>query len=108
MPLALLLLAADPLNPSFPTQQPDNLLSLATGYSSTRQIGLRRELTKSLASETVPNHQEILATSPTKKKKKNKSTPVLPLFYKATHSSVSPEYKSKNISTNVSSTKLPG
>jgi hypothetical protein len=63
-----------------------------------------------LASETVPNHQEILATPPTKKKKKKKkkATPVLPLFYEAAYSSVSPEYKSETISMNVSSTKLPG
>jgi hypothetical protein len=102
--------AADPSNPSFPTQQPDNLLLFAAGYSSTRQIGLRRELTKSLSSDTVPNHQEILATPPPekKKKKKKKATPVLRLFYEATHSSVSPEYKSENISTNISNTKLPG
>jgi hypothetical protein len=102
--------AAYPSNPSFPTQQPYNFLSFATGYSSTRQIGLRRELTKSLASETIPNHQEILATPPLKKKKKkkDKATPVLTLFYEVTHSPISPEYKSENISKNVSRTKLPG
>jgi hypothetical protein len=84
--------AAYPSNPSFPTHQPDSVLSFATGYSSTRQIGLCHELTKSLASKTVPNHQEILATPPSKKKKqkKKKDTPVPPIFYEATHSSVSP------------------
>jgi hypothetical protein len=101
--------AADPPNHSFPTQQTDNLFSFATGYSSTRQIGLRRELTKSLVSETIPNHQEMLATpSPQKKKNNKKATPVLHFFFKETHSSVSPEYKSENISTNDSRTKLPG
>jgi hypothetical protein len=78
-----------------------NLLSFATGYPSTRQIYLRRELTKSLSSDIVPSHQEILAT-PTpkkkkKKKKKKKATPVLPLFHEARHSPVSPEYKSETI-----------
>jgi hypothetical protein len=100
---------ADPSNSSFPTQQLGNLLSFATGYSSTRQIGLRRKLTKSLSSDIVPNHQEILVTpTPKKKKKKKKATPVLPLFHKATHSPVSPEYKIENSSMNVSSTELPG
>jgi hypothetical protein len=64
-----------------------------------------------LGREIAPNHQEILATPPSKKKKKKKkkkATLALPLFYEATHSYVSPKYKSKNISTNVSSTKLPG
>jgi hypothetical protein len=71
--------AADPSNHSFPTQQP--------AYSSTTKIGLRCSLTKSLASEIVPNHQEVLATTPLKKKnkKKNKATLVMPLFYEATH-----------------------
>jgi hypothetical protein len=99
---------AGPSNPSFFTQQPGNLLLFATGNSSSRKIGLRRELTKSLSSDIVPNQQEILAMPTPKKKKKKKATPVLPLFQKATHSPVSPEYKIENISMNVSSTKLPG
>jgi hypothetical protein len=101
---------ADPSNSSFPTQQPGNLLPFAAGYSSTRQIGLHCELTKSLSSDTIPNLQEILATPTQKKKKtkKKKATPVMPLFYKATHSPVSPAYKSDNISTHISSTVLPG
>jgi hypothetical protein len=68
---------ADPSKPIFSTQQPGQLLSFATGYSSTRQIDLRRELTQSLSSNIVPNQQEILAT-PTPKKKKKKKKKTLP------------------------------
>jgi hypothetical protein len=64
-----------------------------------------------LSSDIVPNQQEILATPTPKKKrkeKKKKPTRVLPLFHEATHSPVSPEYKSQNISTNLSNTQLTG
>jgi hypothetical protein len=84
------------------------MLLFATGYSSTIQIGLHHELTKSLSRYIVPNQQKILATPTLKKKKKEKSTPVLSIFNEATHSPVSPEHKSENISMNASSTELPG
>jgi hypothetical protein len=45
----------DPFNPSFSTQQPGNVLSFATGYSSSRQIGLHHELTKSCHSSSTRN-----------------------------------------------------
>jgi hypothetical protein len=109
---------AGPSNPSFSTKQPGNVLSFATGYSSTRKIGFLRELTKSLSSDIIPNHQEIFDPPTPKKKekkkkkkkqkkKKKKATPVLSLFHEATQSPVSPENKSDNISLNDSSTELP-
>jgi hypothetical protein len=100
---------ADPSSTSFPTQQPGHVLSFATGYSSTQQKGLRRQLTKFLSTDTIVNHQERLATPTPKKKKKKKmkATHLLPLFYEATYSPVSTVYKSENKSTNVSSTVLP-
>jgi hypothetical protein len=101
---------ADLSSPSFFTQQPGNLLLFATVCASSKQRVVRRELTKSLSSDIVPNQQEILATpaQKKKKKKKKKSTPVLPLFHEATHSPVNPENTSQNILTNLSSTQLPG
>jgi hypothetical protein len=97
---------ADPSNTSFFMQQPSNLLSFSPAYVSSKQRGLRRELTKSLSSDSVPKQQEMLAT-PTQKKKK-KFTPILPLLREATHSPVNPEYTSHNISTDLANTQLPG